>query len=153
MEEFVLLNQSDLSDMAELYKSAFYGEPWNDDWSDEKQLMEYIKEKSGGYHAINYGLRIDGKLVAISLGQITHWWEGTNYNIEELYVDPDCQGQGIGSRFISMIEDDIRGRGLAGIFLQTDNDKPSYRFYHKNKFGDLDAHVSLYKNIRNTVSI
>ncbi len=39
MEEFVLLNQSDLPEMAELYKSAFYGEPWNDDWSDEEQLM------------------------------------------------------------------------------------------------------------------
>lgn len=28
MEEFVLLNQSDLPEMEELYKSAFYGELW-----------------------------------------------------------------------------------------------------------------------------
>ena len=27
---------------------------------------------------------------AISLGQITHWWEGTNYVLDELCVSPDC---------------------------------------------------------------
>ncbi len=145
MEEFVLLNQSDLPEMAELYKSAFYGEPWNDDWSDEKQLMEYVKEKSGGYHAINYGLRIDGRLVAISLGQITHWWEGTNYVLEELCVSPDCQGTGIGTRFMERIEEDLRTRDVKGIFLQTDIDKPAYRFYQKNGFKELAKHASFFK--------
>ena len=59
--------------MAALYKSAFNGEPWNDDWSDEKQLLEYVKEKAGSFHAINFGLFVDDRLVAISLGQIVCW--------------------------------------------------------------------------------
>ena len=147
-EEFIILGEEDLPVMAELYKAAFGGEPWHDDWSDREQLMEYIREISGSYHALHFGLRIDGKLVAVSIGMIRHWWEGTNYNIEELFVDPEYQGQGLGSRFMQMIVDEIKGRGLAGIFLQTDNDKPSYRFYHKNGFNDLDVHVSLYKNIK-----
>ena len=87
MEQFIQLDESYLSEAAQLYKEAFAGEPWNDDWSDQKQLMEYIKEVSGHYNALNYGLLIDGKLVAISLGQIRHWWEGANYNIEEYCVD------------------------------------------------------------------
>lgn len=99
MEEFIILDPSYLSEMVSLYKLAFSGEPWNDDWSDEEQLTEYIKEKSGGFHAVNYGLIRDGKLIAISLGQITHWWEGTNYVMDELCVSPDCQGTGIGTRF------------------------------------------------------
>ena len=41
MEKFVILDQSYLNEMAALYKSAFNGEPWNDDWSDENQLLEY----------------------------------------------------------------------------------------------------------------
>ena len=145
MEEFVILDQSYLQEMAQLYKAAFYGEPWNDDWSDEAQLMEYVKEKSGGYHAINYGLLADGKLVAISLGQITHWWEGTNYVLDELCVSPEYQGSGIGSRFIKLIEEDLKKRDVKGIFLQTDLDKPAYRFYQKNGFKDLSKHVSLFK--------
>ena len=148
MEEFIILDDSYLPQMAELFKDAFYGEPWNDDWSDPVQLMEYIKEISGGYNALNYGLLRDGKLVAMSLGMIRHWWEGTNYNIEELCVSPDMQGQGTGTHFMSLIEDAIRRKGLCGIFLQTDNDKPSYRFYQKNGFKELNSQVSFYKSVR-----
>ncbi len=148
MEEFIVLDDSYLDQMALLYKNAFRGEPWNDDWSDEAQLSEYIKEISKNFNALNFGLLIDGKLAAMSVGMIRHWWEGTNYNIEEFCVSPDLQGQGVGSRFMKMIEDDILNRGLCGIFLQTDSDKPSYRFYMKNGFGELDKHVSFYKKVR-----
>jgi aminoglycoside 6'-N-acetyltransferase I len=115
------------------------------DVGDEEQLTEYVKEKSGGFHAINYGLLIDGKLVAISMGQITHWWEGTNYVLDELCVSPDCQGTGIGTHFMELIEEDLKKRDVKGIFLQTDSDKPAYKFYHKNGFKDVSEHVSLFK--------
>ena len=141
------MNQSYLQEIANLFKSAFAGEPWNDDWSDEEQLIEYIKEKSGGFHAINYGLLLDGKLVAISLGQIAHWWEGINYVLDKLCVTPECQGTGIGTRFMEQIESDLKSRGVKGIFLQTDNDKPAYKFYQKNGFTELSKHVSLFKGI------
>lgn len=146
-EQFILLDETYLPQMAELYKAAFSGEPWNDDWSDEKQLTEYIKDIAGSYNSLNYGLLVNGKLAAISLGMIRHWWEGTNYNIEEFCVSPEIQGQGIGSRFMEMIEADIKKRGLCGIFLQTDNDKPSYKFYCKNGFNELKSHVSFYKRV------
>ena len=147
-ERFTTLSESDLPQMAQLYKTAFGRAPWNDDWSDETQLMEYMKEITSPYHALHYGLFIDGTLAALSIGMIRHWWEGTNYNIEEFCVDPALQGHGIGTRFMEMISEDIRNRGLSGIFLQTDSDKPAYRFYLKNGFQDLDAHVSLYKSLK-----
>ena len=124
------------------------GKPWNDDWSDNTQLEEYIKDVSGYFHGLNYGLVKDGKLVAVSLGRVCHWWEGTNYNIEEFCVEPKEQGKGTGSKFMGMIENDIKKNGLAGIFLQTDEDKPSYRFYVKNSFKPLPVHVSLYKSVK-----
>ena len=142
------LNESYLPQMAELYREAFAGEPWNDDWSDTKQLNEYMKDISKAYNALNYGLLIDGKLMGMSVGKINHWWEGTNYNIEELCITPSYQGKGIGSKFLGLIEKCVREKGLAGIFLQTDSDKPSYQFYHKNGFQDLDMHISLYKSVR-----
>ena len=149
MENLTLieLNESYLSQMADLYREAFSGEPWNDDWSDTNQLNEYMKDISKGYNALNYGLMIDGILVGMSVGKISHWWEGTNYNIEELCIAPSYQGQGIGSEFLELIEQSAREKGIAGIFLQTDNDMPSYRFYHKNGYKDLDKHISLYKKI------
>ncbi len=146
-EQFIVLDDTYLSQIAELYKNAFAQEPWNDDWSNARQLAEYIREISCSFNSLNYGLLIDGNLSAISIGMIRHWWEGTNYNIEEFCVAPHIQNKGIGSRFMKMIESDIKKRGLSGIFLQTDNDKPSYRFYQKNSFNELDSHVSFYKSV------
>ena len=150
-EEFIPLDESYLFQAAQLFKSAFAGEPWHDDWSNQEMLLEYIKEVSGGYNALNFGFVIDGKLVAIALGGIRHWWEGANYNIEELCVSPDAQGKGIGSRFLSMIEKEAQKRGVAGIFLQTDMDKPSFSFYTKNGFTNIEKHVSLFKGIKQKV--
>lgn len=145
---FTNIGTGHLHEMAELYRSAFAREPWNDDWSDDIQLNEYIKDLSCSFNSLNFGLFIDGKLTAISIGSIRHWWEGTNYNIDEFCVLPECQGQGIGSTFMDMICSEAKKRGLAGIFLQTDSDKPSYKFYLKNGFNELSAHVSLFKSLR-----
>ncbi|MBQ7070701.1 MAG: GNAT family N-acetyltransferase [Ruminococcus sp.] len=145
---FIILDDSLLPRAAALFREAFAGEPWNDDWSDEAQLLEYIKDISMSRSALNYGLMIDGELAAAALGSVRHWWEGTNYNIEEFFIAPNLQGQGLGTRFMELIEEDIKKRGLAGIFLQTDSDKPAYRFYKKNGFGDLGTHVSLYKGLK-----
>ena len=146
--DFIVLDDSLLSRAAALFREAFAGEPWNDDWSDEAQLLEYIKDISMSRNALNYGIMIDGELAAAALGSVRHWWEGTNYNIEEFFIAPNLQGQGLGTRFMELIEEDIKKRGLAGIFLQTDSDKPAYRFYKKNGFGDLGTHVSLYKGLK-----
>ena len=146
-EQFVVLDSSYLPEMASLYKKAFGREPWNDDWSDIDQLTEYIKEISSGYHPLNYGLLRDGKLCAVSIGQVKHWWQGTEYYLDELFVDPEYQGRGVGSRFLQMIEEDIKKRGISGIFLQTDNDKPAYGFYQRRSFKELTEHVSFFKEI------
>ena len=37
-EEFIILDESYLDEMAELYKNAFAGKPWNDDWSARKPI-------------------------------------------------------------------------------------------------------------------
>ena len=124
-DKLTLLDESYTEKMADLFKKAFAGEPWNDDWSDRAQLLEYVKEISGGYNALNYGIVRDGKLVAMTLGMVRHWWEGTNYNIEELCVDPDLQGQGLGTRLLKLVEEEIKQKGFHGIFLHTDSDKPA----------------------------
>lgn len=45
-----------------------------------------------------------------------------------------------------VIEEEIRSQGMVGIFLRTDKDKPSYRFYMKNGYKDLELHVNFYKS-------
>ncbi len=150
--KLIILDETYIPKIATLYKDAFSGEPWNDDWTDENQLMEYIKEISGGYRPLNYGLMSEGKLRAVCIGQIKHWWQGTEYYIDELFVEPDRQGQGLGSLLLEKIEKDIRSRGISGIFLQTESDKPAYGFYQRRDFKELIGHVSFFKKVVNSGS-
>ena len=146
-ESFTTLDESYLPQIAELFAGAFGGEPWHDDWSNSEQLNKYIRDLSCCFSSLNYGLFANGRLAAVSIGTVRHWWEGMNYIIEEFCVSPDVQHKGVGTRFMSMIEDDIRKRGISGIFLQTESNMPSYKFYRKNGFEDMPTHVSLFKKL------
>ncbi len=148
MEQFIRLDETALPEMAELYRACFSGDPWNDNWSDTEQLTAYIRDLSCCFNSLNYGLVIDGRLAALSIGSVRHWWEGTNYVLEEYCVSPEIRRSGVGSRFLAMIEADVKARGIAGIFLQTDSDKPSYSFYQKNGFTELTTHVSFFKSVK-----
>ena len=68
--------------------------------------------------------------------------------IIELGIKPECQGRGLGTEFLRMIEEYIHANGISCIFLQTERDMPAYDFYRKNGFDLLDGHVSLTKFLK-----
>ena len=146
-EQFRVLDSTELGEAAVLYRTVFESKPWNENWSDKEKLSAYIGDIAGMENALNFGLFTEGRLIAAALGSVRHWWEGTDYILEELFVAPDMQSGGIGTRFMKMIEDELRKRSIAGIYLQTDNDKPAYSFYRKNNYDEMTARVSFFKKI------
>ena len=130
-----------------LYAGVFTAPPWNDDWSDRDQLRMYLADLMGQGNSLAFGLYADGQLVGVSMGQIRHWYTGTEYHIDELCLRADAQGRGLGTRFLGMIESAIRPMGLARIFVQTERTVPAYGFYLKNGFAELADHVSLEKRL------
>ena len=143
--DLLRLTTDDKEQIKSLYKSVFMNEPWNDDWSDDKQLDEYILDLIGNRNSLSLGLVEDGQFVGMALGSVKHWYSGTEYYIEELFIKTELQGNGIGSEFIELIEQYLRDIGIHRIFLQTDNDMPAYSFYKKRGFRELNGHVSFIK--------
>ena len=39
-------------------------------------------------------------MIGLSMGHIRHWYEGTEYMIDELCVRADRQGRGVGTAFL-----------------------------------------------------
>ena len=117
-----------------LFKEVFSAPPWNEDWSDDDQLDNYLKDLTEVRNPLLYGLYEGNDLVGVSIGRIKHWCEGTEYFIEELCIRMDRQKKGYGKEFFSLIEKDLKEKGLDTIFLMTDRDKPAYEFYKKNGF-------------------
>lgn len=131
----------------ELFVGVFAIEPWNDDWSNQEQLDFYLSDLVGQSNSLTYGLFEDEKLIGVSMGHIRHWYSGTEYYIDELCIQTDKQGNGIGTHFLKEIEKGIKEIGLSQIFLQTESNVPAYDFYQKNGFCELKEHVSFAKRI------
>lgn len=139
------LSIDDIKEIKRLFSDIFTNEPWNDDWSDEVQLHEYITDLIGNRNSMSLGLYDGDELIGLSLGNIMHWYTGTEYYIFEFCVKTEMQGKGIGTDFLKQVEEYARSKQITHIFLQTERTVPAYEFYRKNGFAELTDHVSLYK--------
>ena len=142
------LGPEDREAIKEVFVSVFTAEPWCDDWSDAEQLDLYLQDLTGQGYSLTYGLYDDaGELIGISLGDIKHWYSGTEYIINELCIRTERQGAGAGTFFIREIEKAIRELGIKQIFLLTDSNVPAYEFYRKNGFTEQTTNVSFSKRV------
>lgn len=146
--ELIELSLNDKQLIKDMFVRVFASPPWNDDWSDEKQLDAYITDLIGNHNSLVLGYFEDGVLTALSMGWIKHWYKGTEYYIDEFCVLTEKQGTGIGTRFMKGLEKYLLSKGIVQIFLQTGADMPAYSFYLKRGFTELKGHVSFAKDLR-----
>ena len=139
------LGDSDFEAVKALFRSVFTAPPWNDDWSDEAQLDNYLKDLTGCRTPLVLGLFEGEEMIGASIGNIKHWCKGTEYFIEELFIRNDMQGRGYGTAFMNLIEGYLKDIGIRQIFLHTERSKPSYGFYKKLGFNDLTELASFFK--------
>ena len=144
---FKILTPQDKEPIINLFRNVFTREPWNDDWSDSKQLAAYIDDLIGQSNSLTLGYLDGDRLVGLAMGRIKHWHEGTEYCIDEFCVDTDSQNQGIGGAFLIEIEAYLSKSGVRYLFLQTDRTVPAYKFYTHRGFFELTDNVSLAKKI------
>ncbi|MDO5120156.1 MAG: GNAT family N-acetyltransferase [Coriobacteriales bacterium] len=139
------LGSSDYEEIKALFRSVFTQPPWNDDWSNEAQLDEYLQDLMGARTPLTLGLIENGELIGVSLGNIRHWYEGTEYYVDELCIRTDLQGKGYGTQFLALIEEHLKGLDLHVIYLTTDRDVPAFPFYLSRGFKEAPTDVALYK--------
>jgi|SRR5580692_3959445 len=73
--------------------------------ADPAQLREYLAEMFSFPTFYCFGLRQEGKLIAVSFGWITvRFYSGKQLEVDNVIVDPDLRSQGVGKRFFSFIE-------------------------------------------------
>ena len=70
------------------------------------------------------------------LGHKRRWWRADEYWIEELCVDNDVHGRGIGSRLLAYVQEHLGQEGVRSITLLTKKDIPAAKFYAKHGVRD-----------------
>ncbi|MBQ9679302.1 MAG: GNAT family N-acetyltransferase [Ruminococcus sp.] len=117
----------------EIYAKAFSGEPWNDNWKAEDaqiHVREIMESKQ------SYGLEylIDGEVVGFILGSSMLFHYGRTFEINDLAVHPDHQGQGIAKKLLTECISEMKRRGIAGVHLITQHDGFLPEFYERYGF-------------------
>ena len=141
------LDLSSIDMIKAFYVDVFTNEPWNDDWSNEEQLHNYIIDLMGNANSLTLGCFMDSEMVGLCMGHIRHWYVGTEYHIDEFCISRNKQGMGIGTRFLKDVERYILDRDVPRIFLMTERAVPAYHFYKKNDFIELPDHISFTKKL------
>jgi len=141
------INIRNIDMIKDFYVDIFSNEPWNDDWSNEKQLHEYIMDLIGNANSLTLAYFLDSKIIGLCMGHIRHWYTGTEYYIDEFCICRNKQGAGIGTKFLEDVEKDIISKDITRIFLLTERNIPAYHFYKKNEFVELSKHVSFVKQL------
>jgi ribosomal protein S18 acetylase RimI-like enzyme len=68
--------------------------------------------------------------------------------VEELAVDPNYQGTGVGSFIMEQIEHAARLRGCTHIVLEVaENNEDALRFYRKRNFNKIDAAIFMARKV------
>lgn len=117
----------------EIYASAFSGEPWNDPWNPEDAVIhvrELLETKT------SYGLEYveDGKVAGFLVGTSMLFHYGRTFEINDLAVDPACQGRGIARQLLEQCLQDMKARGIVGIHLITSGEGFLQEFYERHGF-------------------
>ncbi|EQB87860.1 GNAT superfamily N-acetyltransferase [Clostridium punense] len=147
MEKFLLLKIQEhmIDECVDLFIDTFTKEPWNDIYESREQVVKFFENHFKNNYFVGYAAMLDNKMVALSIGMKKPWINGFEYYIDEFCVSYHMQGKGIGSWFISAIEENIKEQGMNGIMLNTEKEYPSQKFYEKNGFKTLGDLIILVK--------
>jgi len=124
---------SHLGRYGEIYARAFSGEPWNNPWKVEDATVR-VRELLEGPQAYGLECTVDGQVAGFLMGSSQLFHFGRTFDISDLAVDPEFQGQGIGTALLEHCLADLRERGIRAVHLITESEGFLPAFYGKYGF-------------------
>ena len=131
--EIVKYNKQYLNEIITLYIEVFSKEPWNDKWTSENcrtYLLEYINNPV----FIVYLLLDNDIIIGCCFGHLKSWYTGKEFYIDEMFVKTEIQNQGLGTKLLNYVENDLRNHDIQRFTLLTMNNSPADKFYMKYGF-------------------
>lgn len=143
--QILKLTEAHLEACVDLYIDVFTRAPWNDVYDSREQVVSLFKNFLANNYFVGFVLTEQAQIIALSIGFKKPWIKGLEYYIDQFCVAPDWQNKGVGSRFLSLIEQEIQQEGMHALMLNTERGFPSERFYLKNGFQEAEGYVVLVK--------
>lgn len=128
------LQTTDIDACVDLFVRTFALPPWNETWSHSlvKARLEQITGTPGWSGAVT--VNEVGEIIAFALGVSEPWHEGSHFFLKECCVDGSHQRQGIGTRLMEYLGEQLQYGDNTRIYLLTARGEMSEAFYTKLGF-------------------
>ena len=140
-----LLEKHHITACSQLFMDTFSREPWNEQYESDEEVFNYFTNFLSLDSFLGFIGLEEGRIIALCVGMRKPWLKGVEYYIDQFCIAPRYQSQGIGSRFLAEIERRVVDLGMQGILLNTEKSYPSYGFYRKNGFVEIEGLVVMGK--------
>jgi len=141
------MERNDIVVCAEILCSVYNNELWQCRWTKEV-ATEYLTDFFDMKKFVGYVLEDGKEIVGGLFAHEKVWWNNSEVFVEEMFVKPECQRNGYGSRFLEKVMSYVGENGLAGITLSTNKYAPAPDFYRKNGFVDCEHVLFMAKEVK-----
>ena len=138
--------QDDISACAEILCNVYNNDMWQCRWEKET-AMEYLTDFFELKKFVGYVLEEAGEILGGIFAREKVWWNNSEVFVEEMFVEPELQRKGYGTRLLNQVEDYIAKKELAGMTLSTNRYAPAPMFYKKNGFVDCEHILFMCKEM------
>ncbi|MCB2300749.1 GNAT family N-acetyltransferase [Clostridium tagluense] len=146
MNNIISIKDQHILKCSELYIKVFNAEPWNDKWTLEtahKRLNDiYISTNFEGVLYVE-----DEQIKGAIFGNYEQFYDGIHYNLREMFISNELQGQGLGSKLLNELEKRLKEIGVTTIILFTSKGNKTSEFYLKNNFTEWYSMAMMGKDL------
>ncbi len=127
------ISEKDIPAISNLYISVFRAPPWNEEWNVEWAIdrLQGIYNSPGFY---GFLYKENSNPIAALLGRSLTFKDWREFEIVELFVDSQHQGNGIGTELVKYLESFLKQKGYFKTTLLTAKETQVEEFYVKNGF-------------------
>jgi len=112
---------------------VYNSDPWNDNWTETKayeRLLHYFNTPS----FIGFAAFMDKNIIGCLLGNVEPFFSGDYFYLKEMFIAKEFQRNGIGSKLINQLKDELLKSKISEIMLFTSSTLFPYQFYKRNGF-------------------
>ncbi len=137
------IGAADVEAAASVFVECFSAPPWNESWTLAAAARRIgLFASAPTFRGV---LAIEGeRVVAMAIGQLEGWLQGSLFLIQEMCVVPRRQHAGIGTRLLAQLLSDLqKNDDVNGVYLLTDASGNAESFYVARGFRRSERKIVL----------
>lgn len=141
-----VMEKNDIPACAEILCRVYNNELWMCRWEKETAIA-YLTDFFEANKFVGYVICEEDAVIGALFAHEKIWWNNSEVFIEEMFITPEKQRNGLGSSLLQEVESYVKEHQLAGITLSTNRYAPAPLFYKKNGFIDSEHVLFMAKEI------